>query len=158
MRFISHRGNVCGPDEDKENHPDYLRKALDEGWEVEVDVWLENGELVLGHDEPLYGIEVGFLQDSRVWCHCKNLGALVRLEREQDIHYFSHHADPYTLTSAQYIWVYPGNPVPRARGILVMPETCPLEQKLRECAGVCSDYIVEYKETFQCLSSGNTIT
>ena len=37
MIFISHRGNLNGADADNENHPEYIKNALDEGFlRVEV--------------------------------------------------------------------------------------------------------------------------
>ena len=53
--IISHRGNLVGPDEYNENMPSYLRKALDKGFQVECDIWFENGCWFLGHDEPDHG-------------------------------------------------------------------------------------------------------
>ena len=38
MIYISHRGNVDGPVKDKENNIDHIQKALNKGFEVEVDV------------------------------------------------------------------------------------------------------------------------
>ena len=39
MKLISHRGNFKGKEPLNENHPDYIRKAIDHGFEVEIDVW-----------------------------------------------------------------------------------------------------------------------
>jgi hypothetical protein len=147
MRWIAHRGNMEGPSA-YENHPEHLHRALDAGFDVECDVWMDNGEIVLGHDRPLYCVDTNFLQDYRIWCHCKNVDALVYLQDIPSVHYFFHHTDPYTLTSQNYIWVYPGYDVPRGAGILVMPESAPAKSLPIECAGVCSDYVKDYKEGF----------
>lgn len=52
MIIISHRGNINGPNPRMENKPEYIKKALDENFMVEIDVWFYQGELWLGHDEP----------------------------------------------------------------------------------------------------------
>ena len=59
MILISHRGNLNGKMPQNENHPDYIDEAIHAGYDVEVDVWMIDNELFLGHDEPnikLYGI------------------------------------------------------------------------------------------------------
>ena len=54
MRLISHRGNIKGPNPDQENRPWYIDEAILQGFDVEVDVWLVDDEIVLGHDFPQY--------------------------------------------------------------------------------------------------------
>ena len=39
MKFISHRGNVRGPDPECENDPSQIITVMDEGYDVEIDVW-----------------------------------------------------------------------------------------------------------------------
>ena len=41
MIFISHRGNLEGPNPERENNPDYISEALERVYSVEVDVWYE---------------------------------------------------------------------------------------------------------------------
>ena len=38
MKLIAHRGNVYGPESDKENSPDYIDKSISMGYDVEIDV------------------------------------------------------------------------------------------------------------------------
>ena len=52
MKIISHRGNLTGPQPDKENTPEYVSRALDEGFDCEIDLWLINKDLYTGHDKP----------------------------------------------------------------------------------------------------------
>ena len=47
ITYIAHRGNIDGPSE-MENHPDHIAKALDLGFDVEVDVRIIDGRDVLG--------------------------------------------------------------------------------------------------------------
>ena len=48
MILISHRGNTNGPNPEMENRPDYINAAANEGYDVEVDVWLINSTWMLG--------------------------------------------------------------------------------------------------------------
>ena len=72
MKLIAHRGNVDGPNPDKENHPDYINEAIILGYNVEIDVWFINNKYYLGHNNPIYEIKYNFLFDSRFWLHAKN--------------------------------------------------------------------------------------
>ena len=60
MILISHRGNLNGKTDD-ENKPKYIEEALSQGFDVEVDVWYDNKQFYLGHDEPQYLIQKDFL-------------------------------------------------------------------------------------------------
>jgi hypothetical protein len=62
MILISHRGNISGPNPEQENHPDYIWAAIQAGYDVEVDVWFENGKFMLGHDEPQYEFPFGLIK------------------------------------------------------------------------------------------------
>jgi hypothetical protein len=53
MIYIAHRGLFQGPDKEKENHPDQIRKALKKRYDCEVDVWWKSDGWWLGHDEPI---------------------------------------------------------------------------------------------------------
>ena len=52
MIFISHRGNLHGPQPENENKISYIQAALDKGFSVEVDVidFDEHDTFTLGHD------------------------------------------------------------------------------------------------------------
>jgi len=52
MKLISHRGNISGVYTDLENTEGYIQKAIDLGYEVEIDVWYKDFKLYLGHDGP----------------------------------------------------------------------------------------------------------
>ena len=52
MVLISHRGNTNGKFESYENEPMYIDKAISDGFDVEIDVWMVEGQLFLGHDIP----------------------------------------------------------------------------------------------------------
>lgn len=149
MILISHRGNINGRLELMENHPDYVDIAIKNGYDVEIDIWVENGELWLGHDLPTYHIEFDFIKDRLhyLWVHCKNIESLVYFKEvgfnsNTNINYFWHENDKATLTSHGYLWVHP-NTQPIINGIAVMPEINNYD--VSKCLGVCSDYVEKYK-------------
>ena len=71
-RAISHRGNLNGPT-DQENNPQYIQKALDAGFAVEVDVWVENGKWYFGHDYAQYDVKITKFLRQNVLLHLKIL-------------------------------------------------------------------------------------
>ena len=107
MYLISHRGNIDGIIKDDENKPEYIDKALKNGFEVEVDVRFNDNKFFLGHDFNQYEINKSFLMNKKIWCHAKTREALIALQ-EIDAHYFWHQEDDYTITSKGFIWTYPG--------------------------------------------------
>jgi hypothetical protein len=147
MILISHRGNINGPDPELENNPDQILHALSRGYDVEVDVWLDDNKgLMLGHDAPRYFIDYTFLMDSRLWCHAKNHAALEwMISQSKYIHSFWHQNDRYTLTSRGFIWSFPR--VLEAKNcIAVYPELYPDDFDFSQCEGICSDHIADYKK------------
>ena len=145
MKLISHRGNLNGPNPERENHPDYIIEAIQAGYDVEIDVWFKDGKFYLGHDEPQYLFPYDLLDGyyNKLWIHCKDMDSLSNLNEldssGQKLNYFSHENDLGVLTSKGYIWsanVY-------KRGILVMPEMFNKEPN-EDTLGVCSDYIKNY--------------
>ena len=148
-RLISHRGNVDGKYPQYENLPEYVDKALNLGYDVEVDLWIDNDGFYLGHDEPTYPIDLKWLTDRylSLWIHCKNLRTVEGLRDLQnnmltDLNYFFHNTDDCTITSGGYIWVYPGKQ-PVTNSIAVLPEWH--DDDISKAYGICSDYIKKYK-------------
>ena len=144
MILISHRGNINGKNEERENDPDYIDEAIDKGYDVEVDVWMEDGFLYLGHDEPQYRILQHWLEErvERLWIHCKNFEAMRWFTLIGGFNHFWHQEDDFTLTSKGIIWTYPGKEL-TPKSICVKPENTDIE--IGECLGICSDYIENYK-------------
>lgn len=141
MILISHRGNLRGPNKSRENSPEYINEAQNNGYNIEIDVWFTNNKFYLGHDEPIYEIEKNFLNNNKLWCHAKNIEAMEALKRIGAI-YFWHQNDDVVLTSNGYFWTYPGKKLLK-NSICVLPETTNLENI--DCSGVCSDFIEKYK-------------
>lgn len=140
MILVSHRGNTHGPNPQFENHPKYIEDALSLGYNVEIDVRYVDGGFMLGHDEPQYLVNLEFfhVRKDRLWCHAKNLPALVRMI-DMGLNCFWHENDGYTVTSAGYIWAYPGMIAEPSRTVCVMPEF--VDGWKGSPFGVCSDYI-----------------
>jgi len=143
MILISHRGNIDGPNEVRENSPYYIMEAIAMGFDVEIDVWYKDNAWYLGHDYPTYKIEINWLleRESKLWIHCKNLESLIEI-KNYCLHYFWHENDEFTLTSKNYIWAYPRkNPIKKS--VVLLPEIH--QNDITGCKGVCSDYVNNYK-------------
>jgi hypothetical protein len=135
MKLISHRGNLHGPNSCKENHPDSILSALEAGFDCEVDVYKIQDKFYLGHDWPEHLVEKEFLNNPKLWIHCKSLSTLTAL-LDLNTNVFYHQNDPYTLTSKNIIWTYPGWPT---NGNCVIVDQ---EGKFDyDCYGVCSDWV-----------------
>jgi hypothetical protein len=124
MKIIAHRGNIDGPDPKNENNPLYIDLAIKHGFDVEVDIWVVDNEILLGHDSPQYAVNRAYIADIGPvgWFHCKNIGALKYFKDSfSSLNYFWHQEDDFTLTSHKYIWTYPGKEI-TSDSVVVMPE------------------------------------
>lgn len=143
MIKIAHRGNTNGINLDKENHPDYIDDAINNGFDAEIDIWLQGKRLYLGHDEPTYAVGEDwlFLRSERLWCHAKNIDALNWLLKWDKINCFWHQEDNYTITSKNFIWTT--NYFISNKLIFVAPDLKLGESKNNyDCAGICGDYLL----------------
>ena len=142
MIFISHRGNLNGPNPEQENRPEYIMDTLACGLPVEIDVWRERGQWLLGHDFPEHETTLEFISNPDLYIHAKNLEALMSLT-STGLHYFWHQEDDYTLTSKNFIWTYPRKKV--ASNCIIV---CQTPEETKEYInsvvwGICSDYVEE---------------
>lgn len=144
MILIAHRGNINGPNKEKENKPEYLLDAIKKGYYVETDLWvtetINGNSLHLGHDEPQYEIDIKFLLDikDKLFCHCKNIKALkFIITYYPEIECFFHDVEDCVLTSKNKIWTNVGKELTE-RSICVMPER--INQTPKSCLGVCTDF------------------
>jgi hypothetical protein len=151
MIKIAHRGNTKGPNEARENSPEYILEAITLGYDAEVDLWVEpakewiDAKLFLGHDKPQYAIDFRWLiaYNRSLWVHCKSKETAVWISKFDKftgtrLNYFWHESDTMTLTSQGYWWVYPGKQ-PMTESIAVMPEL--YNDDISQCIGICSDYL-----------------
>lgn len=148
MRFIAHRGNLIGPNPLRENSIDYIEEAISEGFDVEIDLRVEDDQCYLGHDDPQYFVTMEWLRKHKdvLWIHCKNLEALEKMSNSMtDFNYFWHQTDDFTLTSNKYIWTYPGKPG-MENSILVILEKNDKNFDLEyDVFGICTDYPSKFK-------------
>lgn len=158
MKIISHRGNLDGPNSCKENHPDSILAALNQGFDCEIDVWHEDGKLFLGHDGPEYEYDIAkwmLERNSGLWIHCKDYLTLLELSyhfpRPNQFQMFFHNKDDYTLTSNGIIWTYPGvyaakNCVSVLEGLVDLEHVKLLRS--RRVMGVCTDYPLDFQSKY----------
>ena len=144
MILISHRGNIDGPNSEKEKTIAYIETALKEGYHCEIDICKYDGkQFYLGHDDPQEAVSVSWLRDNLLWCHAKSYHALEAMTT-LGIHCFFHKSDRYTMTSRGWIWAYPGE-LGGKYTIAVHPEKLhPAD--VNKFAGVCSDYIGKFND------------
>jgi hypothetical protein len=138
MLKIAHRGNTNGPSS-KENSPEYIQSAIDQGYNAEIDIWLINEKLFLGHDFGQYEITEDFLYHNAhsLWIHCKNFEALDYFSKLGNyFNYFWHETDDHTITSHMFLWTYPEKQVGQWSVIV------DLEGKGKhDCYAICTDYV-----------------
>jgi hypothetical protein len=140
MIFIAHRGNLINKNLQTENTPEQIELCINNGYDVEIDIYIINNSLYLGHDKPETMISYSWLESIKkyLWIHCKNFDA-VQYMYNTEYNYFWHNTDDYTITSKGYIWTYPGKPFNQSC-VLVCPERWTSETQLN-CTGICSDNI-----------------
>lgn len=147
MKIISHRGNVNGSNIKLENRPDYVENAIILGFDVEVDVWVVGDSVYLGHDNPMYEIDIDFLKNKEIWCHAKNEESL-SLMLDCDINCFWHQKDNFTLTSKGFVWCYPGFFHPK--GVTVIRESPSICTKYsKKIYGICTDFAEEWRKFYE---------
>ena len=152
---ISHRGNLHGPEKGKENLPETIDEAISRGLHVEIDIWVEERRIYLGHDAPATEISLNYLKDrcDNLWIHCKNTTALTFF-LEHKLNVFYHDKDLHTLTSEGYIWSRPGFYAFCKNEILVLPEKFYGPRSTNwlkishEFHGVCTDFPLDFVNLF----------
>jgi hypothetical protein len=144
MIKIAHRGNTKGPNKDRENAPGYLKEAIRSGYHIEVDVWVIDNKIFLGHDNPQYQVDIIFLNEIKPysWFHCKNLNAILYfINNRKNDRFFWHQSDDFTLTSNGYIWTYPEKKITE-KSIIVDLDIINKNKYLNnKVYGICSDYV-----------------
>lgn len=150
MMLISHRGNISGRIEDRENTTDYIIEAIILGYDVEIDLWVINNNLYLGHDDPMYKIDQDFIDSYKknLWIHCKNQFALsYMLKYKKDYRFFFHENEKYIMTSLGDLIVHAQTNRFPENSVYMIPEVLNIDEKyLKNCKGVCSDNIQKYKK------------
>ena len=148
MRRIAHRGNIIGPNSEMENRPNYIDEAIMMGFDCEIDLWMEQGDLFLGHDSGTYQIEPHFLFDRKdyLWVHCKNFAALDWATKTHGlINAFWHDSDTYAVTTKHNIWTIKGNTTGDTT-VWVDNSKTALMDLPSSLYGICGDYIGMVRE------------
>lgn len=149
MIFISHRGNLTGPEPEKENRIEFIQAAIDAGYDVEIDVRLLAAAFYLGHDGPEYPVELEWLLDKKdhLWIHTKDFNSMDGLI-SLDLRVFYHQFEKHTVIgNTRNIW---SHDIEEASGKSIIPlismddiiKNNGIEMKFH---GVCSDYIERLK-------------
>jgi len=136
MLFISHRGNVLGPDKKLENNPVHISE-LSKKYNFEIDLWALKDKIFIGHDTPEKQINPSFF-NKKMWIHCKNLEAVNYISNTK-FNWFWHENDKMTLTSKGKVWCFPEVYLPE--GITVMLE---YKKELPKIKGICTDFLFKY--------------
>ena len=150
MRFIAHRGNITGPQPSEENKTEYIDAAIAQGYDVEIDLRTENGELYLGHDTPDHKVTLTWLLDRKenLWIHVKDYDSLVTIS-DTELKYFCHEQDKYTLTSNGYIWSHDlKNKMNQKCIVPLLSKQSVLDYKQSDFYAVCTDYILDSIQKF----------
>jgi hypothetical protein len=144
MKIYAHRGNMEGPSE-WENSPSLLKEAMEEKFYVEVDCWYHEDKWWFGHDRPEHPVTWDFVEQHKyqMILHAKDFITLKKL-RTRDVHHFYHENDPYTLTSQNWVWMYPTDELPYDYlTVMALPEQAGLldvHMLSNDIGGVCTDY------------------
>lgn len=145
MKIISHRGNIDGKSQ-FENTKEQINNAIDLGFDVEIDLWVIQDKLYLGHDGPENecGLDFLYYNSGKLWIHAKNLDAVSYLNKHDTLNWFWHDKDVMTLTSKGYIWSNIGEYI--KEGITVSLEFTEVPDYIM---GVCSDEPIKYLKYYE---------
>lgn len=161
MRFIAHRANLYGPNPETENTLESIQKCIELDFDFEIDLWVIDDELFLGHDKPQYKIDKDAFLDvefrRRAWVHCKNLEALVwcneTVNEELWFDFFWHDKDEYTLTASNIIWCNIGKFAGK-NSVLLLPEQLDIEERIKmfeknadDINIICTDYAIQTQDS-----------
>lgn len=146
MKLISNRGNIDGVNFELENTQVYIQEAINRGYDVKIDLWVKDGKLHLGTNEPTTLLDIDWLERNRhkLWLQCRDIEVISKFTNldssGHNIHFFWHDNNKVSLTNRGYMWCEPGEIVPG--GIVYQPVYC---DNIEGFYGVCSDNINQYK-------------
>jgi len=152
VKIISHRGNLNGPNPNEENKFEYLLKAFQLGYIVELDLWKVNGKLYLGHDSPQYELDETIFINSKLLnnslIHCKNSDSLkYMISLNLNLECFAHQEDDYAFTNKGTLLIHPNTKDVIKEGIIMMPERGSFtENDIKNVYALCTDYPIKYNK------------
>lgn len=145
MINIAHRGLLKGPDKKKENKVDQIESAIKKDFDAEIDLRIIAKRLYLGHDEVQEEVSLSWLSDykNKLWIHCKSIDVVDFLfDLNLGLNYFFHNKDHLTITSKNYLWVYPKKTYTKNSIIVCKSKReidCILNSSTKPL-GICSDF------------------
>ena len=147
MLLISHRGNLTAIAPELENTPAYIQNAIDLGYDVELDVWYNNG-FFLGHDKPEYPIDFQWLyaRKSNLWVHTKNFAALRELI-DMDLRVFFHEKEKHTIiNNCNIIWSHNLAEADEKSIIPLLSLEALKGYDRKPVYGICSDFVSHFRK------------
>ena len=152
MIIISHRANINGIEKHRENNPRYIDECIELGFDVEIDLRVKNNQLYLGHDYAEYEISLDWLlkRKESLWVHIKEYDALIKiLDYKQQIRFFCHESDKYTLLSNGLVWCHDLTNKMNENCIIPLLSYEQVANYNQESFyAVCTDYVYECKNKF----------
>lgn len=153
MKIISHRGNLTGPEPAAENSLKYIQRAVEAGFNVEVDLRLIGSEFYFGHDGPQYKVDGDWIdaRKDKLLLHVKEFEVLKQISMYTDgWHYICHTSDPFTITSLGFAWLHDLSLEPDAGTYIPLITLESLKTYSRawllECYGICTDFPIECRK------------
>lgn len=145
MKIISHRGNLEGPNFELENTQEYVDIALENNFDVEIDLWKIKNKFFLGHDEPLNEVSLDWLENRKknLWIHTKNFHAFESLlEIKRNFIFFYYTKEPLVLVSNGKIWTHSPKKIVNPQNYIMplLGEKDVLKSNFKNWFGVCTDY------------------
>ncbi len=153
--IFAHRNNTS--EDYAENSKDGILRCIELGYGAEIDIWVKNKKLYLGHDEyNLTEIEEDFLSqyDESLLIHCKNKKAVkFFMDSDKWFQWFVHDQDCFSFTNQGLLICYGIKPpkLNRYRSltskstvdcIVMLPERFSIE--VPKGYSVCTDYPERY--------------
>lgn len=156
MKIISHRGNLNGASCIEENTKKYIDIAIENSFDVEIDLWKLNNEYFLGHDSPDHNVTLEWLSKRRnkLWIHTKNFNAFeALLENKNKFKFFYYTSEPIVLVSNMKIWCHQHDKISNPKNCIVplLSKTCLIKNKETNWHGVCTDYPLFLKKSLNVL-------
>ncbi len=149
--LISHRGNIGCATHPDENKQSYIQKAIDLGYDVEIDVRLVGNKLFLGHDTPDYEVGIDWLLERKdyLWIHTKNFAALNYLI---DLHlriFYHSKEDHVVINNCNFIWSHDLTEASENSIIPLLGLSDISNFERRGVYGICSDFVSTIRELEQ---------
>ncbi len=143
--IVSHKGNLNGINSEFENNPFHITHCIKKYPELcyELDVWVKNSKIYLGHDKPTRYIDISFFYENshKLILHLKNLEA-IRYFQKTNFTYFIQDKDDYSIVENSHGWIWANYGRKTNKDCILMLEK---DGKIpRNCGGICTDNPLSY--------------